>query len=66
MLEGSLTLMPGASPPDANPTIRVHFNVSMFAASGIKVEALALHNEPYKPFKGVKFYSRAGHFEIRT
>jgi len=66
MLEGNLSLVPGASPPDGNPTVRVEFNVTMFAASGIRVESLALHNESYKPFKGVKSWTRAGNFEIRT
>jgi len=66
MLEGTLTLTPGVAPPDGNPTVRVEFNVTMFAASGIRVESLALHNESYKPFKGVKSWTRAGNFEIRT
>ena len=66
MLEGTLTLSPGAPPPDANPTVRVDFHVKMFAASGLKVDSLALHNESYKPFKGVKSFTRAGKFQIRT
>lgn len=66
MLEGTLTLAPGTLPPDANPTVLVDFNVKMFAASGLKIDSLALHNESYKPFKGVKSFTRAGKFQIRT
>lgn len=65
MLEGSVSLVPGAHPPECNPTVRVGFTVPMFCASGIKVESLALHNESYKPYKGVKFITRSGKFQVR-
>jgi len=66
MLEGTLTLPSGAPPPDCNPTVRLQFNVNMFAASVLKIDSIALHNESYKPFKGVKSFTKAGKFQIRT
>jgi AP-3 complex subunit mu len=40
--------------------------VSMFAASGLKVDGLALHNEKYSHWKGVRSITRAGKFQVRT
>jgi len=65
MLTGSVSLVPGAPPPESNPTVRVGFTVSMFCASGLKVDSLAIHNESYKPFKGVKSVTRSGKFHVR-
>jgi len=66
MLEGTLSLAPGVQPPDITPTVRLKFNVNMFSASGLKIDSIALHNESYKPFKGVKSFTKAGTFQIRT
>jgi len=65
MLSGSVSLAPGAAPPESNPTVRVGFTVNMFCASGLRVESLALHNESYKPFKGVKSITKSGKFQVR-
>lgn len=65
MLSGSISLSPGAPPPESNPTVRVGFTVNMFSASGIKVDSLAIHNESYKPFKGVKTITKSGKFQVR-
>lgn len=65
MLTGSASVTPGMEPPDANPSVMVDFRVNMFTVSGLKVDSLALHNESYKPYKGVKSITKAGHFEVR-
>jgi len=44
MLEGNISLQPGAPKPDANPTILLDFKVTMWSASGIKVESLTVRN----------------------
>ncbi|KAJ1550085.1 AP-3 complex subunit mu-2, partial [Cladochytrium tenue] len=47
-------------------TMRLEFKVGMYAASGLRIDALHLHGEAYKPYKGVKVTTKAGQFEIRV
>eukprot|EP01094_Clydonella_sp_ATCC50884_P006719 TRINITY_DN1592_c0_g1_i1.p1 TRINITY_DN1592_c0_g1~~TRINITY_DN1592_c0_g1_i1.p1 ORF type:complete len:410 (-),score=130.40 TRINITY_DN1592_c0_g1_i1:97-1326(-) len=65
MLDGSVTLQSGLDKPDGNPVCLVAFKVNMYSVSGVKVDSLAVHNEPYKPYKGVRSVTRAGNFEVR-
>jgi AP-3 complex subunit mu len=65
-LEGTISMQHGTSPPESNPTLSIDFKVNMWSISGLKVESLALHNERYKPFKGVRFVTKAGKFIIRS
>lgn len=58
MVAGSVTL-------ETNPSINVHFNISQMAVSGLKVNRLDMYGEKYKPFKGVKYVTKAGKFQIR-
>nr|XP_040223157.1 AP-3 complex subunit mu-2 [Anopheles coluzzii] len=44
---------------------RVHFTISQMAVSGLKVNRLDMYGEKYKPFKGVKYVTKAGKFQIR-
>jgi len=66
VLSGTVTLLPGASIPEMNPIIQVDFKITMFSASGIKVESLTLFTEKYKPYKGVRSVTKAGKYQIRT
>lgn len=65
-IKGNINLQTGSSPPDANPTISVQFTISQMAVSGIKVNRLDMYGEKYKPFKGVKYVTKAGKFQVRT
>jgi len=65
-LEGTVTLAPGAAVPDSNPTLTAEFKIMQYSASGLKVDHLSLLNERYKPYKGVKFMTKAGKFCIRS
>jgi len=65
-IRGSINLQTGCLPPDANPTVTVHFMINQMAVSGIKVNRLDMYGEKYKPFKGVKYVTRAGRFQVRT
>jgi len=49
----------------ANPTLGVEFKVTMLSVAGLKVDALTLHNEKYKPFKGVRNITKSGKFYVR-
>jgi len=66
ILSGNVSVVPGTPPPTSNPVLEVHFKVNQFAASGLKVESLSLHNEGYKPYKGVKSITQSGNFQVRS
>jgi hypothetical protein len=63
-LEGGLTFNEEKT-PDEIPTLRAEFQVKMMAASGLKVDGLAIRGVNYKPFKGVRSITQAGIFQIR-
>lgn len=47
------------------PYFQVHFTINQLAVSGLKVNRLDMYGEKYKPFKGVKYITKAGKFQIR-
>lgn len=55
----------GADVSEVTPTINVHFVINQLAVSGLKVNRLDMYGEKYKPFKGVKYITKAGRFQIR-
>lgn len=57
--------MSGANTAEINPSINVHFTINQLAVSGLKVNRLDMYGEKYKPFKGVKYITKAGRFQIR-
>ncbi|KAF2366877.1 Mu domain [Trinorchestia longiramus] len=65
-IRGNLSLVSGSPPPECSPTIGVQFSISQLAVSGLKVNRLDIYGEKYKPFKGVKYATKAGKFQVRT
>jgi AP-3 complex subunit mu len=65
-LNGGVTLMPGTETPESGPTILVDFKIVMLSASGLKIDALTMSGEKYKPYKGVRFVTKAGRFQVRS
>jgi len=65
-IKGNITMQSGMPAPDSNPTVSVQFTISQMAVSGIKVNRLDMYLEKYKPFKGVKYITKAGKFQVRT
>ncbi|XP_065067839.1 AP-3 complex subunit mu-2-like [Rhopilema esculentum] len=65
-LRGNLSVQTGVPPPDEAPIVTAAFSVSTLAVSGLKVSRLDVYGEKYKPFKGVKYMTKAGKFQIRT
>jgi AP-3 complex subunit mu len=65
-IRGNVVLQTGAPIPDHNPVIHLKFMINQFCASGVKVNRLDMYAEKYKPFKGVKYVTRSGNFQIRT
>ncbi|ETE66685.1 AP-3 complex subunit mu-2, partial [Ophiophagus hannah] len=64
--KGTMSLQAGASKPDENPTINLQFKIQQLAISGLKVNRLDMYGEKYKPFKGIKYMTKAGKFQVRT
>lgn len=64
-ISGNVTLQTGEV-PESNPTILVDFKISQLAISGLKVNRLDLYCEKYKPFKGIKYITKAGKFQVRS
>ncbi|CAH1786571.1 unnamed protein product [Owenia fusiformis] len=65
-IRGNINLQTGQPVPESNPTISVNFTISQLAVSGVKVNRLDMYGEKYKPFKGVKYLTKAGKFQVRT
>ncbi|XP_028821522.1 AP-3 complex subunit mu-1-like [Denticeps clupeoides] len=65
-LKGSLTLQCGAPKPEESPSLNIDLKIQQLAISGLKVNRLDMYGEKYKPFKGVKYVSKAGKFQVRT
>ncbi|KAK6032735.1 clathrin adaptor complex small chain, partial [Ostertagia ostertagi] len=45
------------------PPISLRFRINQLAVSGLKVNRLDMYGEKYKPFKGVKYITKAGKFQ---
>lgn len=65
-LKGSLSLQAGAPKPEENPSLNINLKIQQLAISGLKVNRLDMFGEKYKPFKGVKYVTKAGKFQVRT
>lgn len=65
-IKGTINLQTGSPVPESNPTMSVQFSISQWAISGVKVNRLDMYGEKYKPFKGVKYVTKAGKFQVRT
>ncbi|XP_069609108.1 AP-3 complex subunit mu-1 isoform X1 [Ranitomeya imitator] len=65
-LKGSVSLQSGAPKPEENPSLNISFKIQQLAISGLKVNRLDMYGEKYKPFKGVKYLTKAGKFQVRT
>uniref|UniRef100_A0A673MH86 AP-3 complex subunit mu-1 n=1 Tax=Sinocyclocheilus rhinocerous TaxID=307959 RepID=A0A673MH86_9TELE len=65
-LKGSLSLQSGAPKPEENPSLNIDLKIQQLAISGLKVNRLDMYGEKYKPFKGVKYVTKAGKFQVRT
>ncbi|XP_023245738.1 AP-3 complex subunit mu-1-like, partial [Copidosoma floridanum] len=64
-LRGSVAMQSSTLILESNPAINVVFTINQLAVSGLKVNRLDMYGEKYKPFKGVKYVTKAGKFQIR-
>jgi len=65
-LRGILSLQAGVPAPEEKPSLNVSFKIQQVALSGLRISRLDMRNERYKPFKGVKYITKAGKFQVRT
>lgn len=47
-------------------SVSVEFQIPNFSMSNVRVDTVNVQNESYKPYKGVKYITKAGTFNIRT
>ena len=52
-------------PSNFQTFFQVNFTINQMAVSGIKVSRLDMYGEKYRPFKGVKYITKAGRFQFR-
>lgn len=64
-IRGTVSVLASSANLETNPSINVQFNISQLAVSGLKVNRLDMYGEKYKPFKGVKYVTKGGKFQIR-
>jgi AP-3 complex subunit mu len=50
----------------SSESIFVDFQIPNYSLSGTRVASVSVPNEAYKPFKGVKYMTKAGRYIIRT
>eukprot|EP00992_Anisonema_acinus_P011804 TRINITY_DN7688_c0_g1_i3.p3 TRINITY_DN7688_c0_g1~~TRINITY_DN7688_c0_g1_i3.p3 ORF type:complete len:252 (-),score=117.01 TRINITY_DN7688_c0_g1_i3:27-782(-) len=66
-LSGTIHATSGAEfDAHAAPSVLVDFRLPMTILSGLKIDTVSLTNEKYKPYKGVRSITKAGHYEFRT
>ena len=64
-IRGSVNFVSGAWPEDTHAIVNVQFSINQMAVSGLKVNRLDMYWEKYKPFKGVKYITKAGKYQVR-
>ncbi|CAG7731091.1 unnamed protein product [Allacma fusca] len=63
-IRGTINMQAGSPQIESNPTANVNFMINQMAVSGIKVSRLDMYGEKYRPFKGVKYITKAGKFQF--
>ena len=56
----------GDSKTTESPTFEVSFQLQGMALSGLEVDSMEVTNVRYKPYKGVRYITRSGFFQIRS
>lgn len=65
IIRGTTGFANGATSSEA-PTVTLSFNVQGYNVSGLKVNRLDIYGVTYKPFKGVKYITKSGDFQVRA
>ncbi|KAI3384300.1 hypothetical protein SNEBB_005057 [Seison nebaliae] len=65
-IRGNIAIQAGATVPQQNPIVTLQFSIPQLTVSGVRIARVDIFTEKYKPFKGVKYLTRAGRYEIRT
>eukprot|EP01061_Rhynchopus_euleeides_P021946 TRINITY_DN3581_c0_g2_i1.p1 TRINITY_DN3581_c0_g2~~TRINITY_DN3581_c0_g2_i1.p1 ORF type:complete len:469 (+),score=193.92 TRINITY_DN3581_c0_g2_i1:138-1409(+) len=65
-LTANLHVRSDAPKPSVTPPVIVDFKQNLTSLSGLKFDHVTLLHERYKPYKGYKSMTKAGHFIIRS
>merc|ERR1712196_676867 len=66
LIQGNVAFPPDHEDIDENPVVTAESKIQGVSVSGLAVDSLSLHNEKYKPYKGVRSIVKAGRFQVRT
>jgi len=66
LIQGNVAFPPDHEDIDENPVVTAEFKIQGVSVSGLAVDSLSLHNEKYKPYKGVRSIVKAVRFQVRT
>eukprot|EP00056_Hartaetosiga_gracilis_P001999 m.49521 g.49521 ORF g.49521 m.49521 type:complete len:87 (+) comp10869_c0_seq1:1108-1368(+) len=61
-----LSLSVSDSAPDGTPPVLASFRLPNTAISGLKLKEMQIFNVNYKSFKGAKYITTAGDYQVRT
>ncbi|VUZ42972.1 unnamed protein product [Hymenolepis diminuta] len=64
-LKGTAALHNGSTQVSATPVVSLHFEFPQSLVSGLRVSRLDMHTENYSPYKGVKYMTVSGNYEVR-
>ncbi|CAG0879962.1 unnamed protein product [Cyprideis torosa] len=64
-IKGALRLTPGCLPPRYRPILTLSFTIPRITVSGLRIKRLDVAGEDYKAFKGVKYITKTGKYQIR-
>ncbi len=65
-LDGTVDVRAGGRPPhELLLSALADFTIPGWSASGLRVQELRVDREEYKPYKGVRFVTKAGSFHVR-
>nr|CDS25383.1 AP 3 complex subunit mu 1 [Hymenolepis microstoma] len=64
-LKGTVTLHNGTTQISSTPVVNLHFVFPQTLVSGLRVSRLEMHRENYNPYKGVKYMTVSGNYEVR-
>jgi len=66
-ISGTISMAPGFPAPECSPPVSAQFKISMYTASGIRVDSLNVReNYSRAPYKGVRSVTRGGNYYFRT
>jgi len=65
-ISGQIQIDTSTKLPDTTPAVLLKWKLPLVAYSNLKIDQVIIKNENYKPYKGVRYVTIAGKYQIRT